>query len=240
MPDGVTAVAPGAAATLASPPAMNRRTTTSPAYLSGLRLRSTASVMRGGEHAGKSSGSGDADKSSGSGDADESSGSGAAVSKDTVVSFLLIALWYASSVVNNQSSKILVSSLGAEVLTLMQLLISASCGALVLFLSNGLAPFGFGVASRAQLFDTCQLAAAFLAGVYSLNACFAFMHVSLAMVLRAAEPLTTLTLSALMLPASEQPPLRKALALLPVVLGCGLSALGAHGPTARALGVNFQ
>ena len=67
--------------------------------------------------------------------------------------------------------------------------------------------------------------------VYSMNMCFGVMHVSLVMVLRAAEPLTTLFLSSLMLPSEEQPPLRKALALLPVVLGCSLTAAGEHGPT---------
>ena len=51
---------------------------------------------------------------------------------DTALTTLLLALWYASSIVNNQSSKVLVSLLGAEVLTLNQLLVSAGCGTLVL------------------------------------------------------------------------------------------------------------
>ena len=158
--------------------------------------------------------------------------------KHAVISALLIGLWYASSVVNNQSSKVLVSAIGPNAVTLVQLLVSACCGALALLLSNGresrLTKCGFMFASRDHLVDTAQLAAAFLAGVHSLNTCLSLMHVSLAMVLRAAEPLTTLALSALMLPASEQPPQRKMLALLPVVLGCSLSAVGAHGPTAKA------
>jgi len=62
-------------------------------------------------------------------------------------------------------------------------------------------------------------------------------HVSLAMVLRSAEPLTTLALGVLLLPSSEQPPARRAAALLPVVLGCALSAVGPAGPTAAALGL---
>lgn len=153
----------------------------------------------------------------------------------TPLTALLIALWYCTSVFNNQCSKVLVPALGAELLTLSQLLIAAACGAAVRSQLGPApnAPFGFG--TRAQLFDTAQLAAAFLAGCYTLNACLASMHVSLAMVFRAAEPLTTLCLSALMLPASEQPARRKLGALLPVVLGCALSALGSHGPSARAL-----
>ena len=142
---------------------------------------------------------------------------------DTALTTLLLALWYASSIVNNQSSKVLVSLLGAEVLTLNQLLISAGCGTLVLRQS----PLRFD--SRPHLTLTATLAASFLAGCYTLNSCLASMHVSLAMVLRSAEPLTTLALGAMLLPAKEQPPLRKALALLPVVLGCGLSAVGPHG-----------
>jgi hypothetical protein len=148
---------------------------------------------------------------------------------------LLIALWYAISVVNNQSSKILVAALGAEVLTLNQLLLAAGCGAAVLRAQGVHSGSYLGFTSRAQLFDTAQLAAAFLAGCYTLNGCLARMHVSLAMTLRAAEPLTTLALGALMLPKSEQPPRRRILTLLPVVLGCALSAVGEHGPTAKAL-----
>ena len=141
-----------------------------------------------------------------------------ATAGETALTTLLLALWYASSIVNNQSSKVLVSLLGAEVLTLNQLLVSALCGALVLRQS----PLRFD--SRPHLVLTATLAASFLAGCYTLNSCLASMHVSLAMVLRSAEPLTTLALGAVLLPAKEQPPLRKALALLPVVLGCGLSA----------------
>ena len=109
---------------------------------------------------------------------------------DTALTTLLLALWYASSIVNNQSSKVLVSLLGAEVLTLNQLLVSAGCGTLVLRQS----PLRFD--SRPHLILTAVLAASFLAGCYTLNSCLAAMHVSLAMVLRSAEPLTTLALGA--------------------------------------------
>ena len=112
------------------------------------------------------------------------------------------------------------------------MLISAVCGAIVLSCRAGATGSRLGFTSRRQLIDTAQLAAVFLAGCYTLNGCLAVMHVRLAMVLRAAEPLTTL---GLMLPPSEQPTRRRAAALIPVVVGCGLSAIGDHGPTARAL-----
>lgn len=115
------------------------------------------------------------------------------------------------------------------------MLISAVCGAIVLSCRAGATGSRLGFTSRRQLIDTAQLAAVFLAGCYTLNGCLAVMHVSLAMVLRAAEPLTTLGLGALMLPPSEQPTRRRAAALIPVVVGCGLSAIGDHGPTTRAL-----
>ena len=92
---------------------------------------------------------------------------------DTALTTLLLALWYASSIVNNQSSKVLVSLLGAEVLTLNQLLVSAGCGTLVLRQS----PLRFD--SRPHLILTAMLAASFLAGCYTLNSCLAAMHVSL-------------------------------------------------------------
>jgi len=92
---------------------------------------------------------------------------GGMLSQDTFTALALL-LWYAASIVNNQSSKILVGRLGAEALTLTQCIIASVCGSLVLR-----APPAF--ASREQLRDTALLAAAFLAGCYSLNACLASM-----------------------------------------------------------------
>lgn len=87
--------------------------------------------------------------------------------QDAVTALALI-LWYAASIVNNQSSKVLVARVGAEALTLTQCLVAFGCGSLLL---RELPAF----ASRAQLRDTALLAAAFLAGCYSLNACLASM-----------------------------------------------------------------
>ena len=160
----------------------------------------------------------------------------AAASEGALFTGLLIALWYATSVVNNQTSKVLVASLGADVLTCVQFMVASLCGAIVLSASaKSVSAARLGFASRGAFIDTAMLAGCFLAGASTLNMCLASMHVSLAMVLRAAEPFTTLVLSALMLPASEQPSRARAAALIPVVLGCALSAIGAHGPTATAL-----
>ena len=51
------------------------------------------------------------------------------------------------------------------------------------------------------------------------------------MVLRAAEPLTTLLLALPLLPRADRPSQARVLALLGVVAGCALSATGKHGPT---------
>lgn len=95
---------------------------------------------------------------------------------------LIVALWYAASIVANQSAKALVGAIGAEALTLAQFVLASGCGAFVLACgADGVAAAaspakGRGVArllgfdSRAQLVDTAQLAAAFLAGCYTLNA----------------------------------------------------------------------
>mmetsp|Transcript_44560 Transcript_44560/g.87395 ORF Transcript_44560/g.87395 Transcript_44560/m.87395 type:complete len:201 (+) Transcript_44560:240-842(+) len=57
------------------------------------------------------------------------------------------------------------------------------------------------------------------------------MHVSLVMVLRAAEPAVTLLLTALRLPPSALPSVRKGAMLVLVVASAALSSLGAHAPT---------
>ena len=140
---------------------------------------------------------------------------------------LLIALWYFASVVCNQSSKVLLDSLDAQSLTLAQLLVSAGCGVAVILCvrmwsSEEIGSIGFR--SRDQLVDTALLSAAFTGGFVTLNACMQQMHVSLVMVLRAAEPLTTLALGAAFFGASV--PVRQSAALLAIVAGCALSAAG--------------
>ena len=148
----------------------------------------------------------------------------------------LVAIWYASSVICNQTTKDLLSLGigGAAELTLLQLMIGACCGLLVWLGTR--APWDtHAIRSRAQLFDTALAAASITAGFGTLNACMGVMHVSLVMVLRAAEPLTTLLLSNLLLPSSEHASPQQAVALLPVVLGCMLAAVGKGGPSVAGL-----
>jgi solute carrier family 35, member E1 len=158
-----------------------------------------------------------------------------------VVTGLLIVLWYASSIVCNQTSKDLVGAGGvltSTTLTLAQCAISVVCG-LVVMLMESIAsrslPRGYLFRSYHQLLDTALLAVAFTAGFITLNASIASMHISLVMVLRGSEPLTTLLLARVMLPSSAWPTRAKLLAIVPVVVGCALSAIGPHGPTALGL-----
>jgi hypothetical protein len=70
-----------------------------------------------------------------------------------LVTLGLVILWYATSVVANQTSKRLlsVSAIGTSALTLSQLLIATACGGLVIFVFK-LAPHN-GITSRAQALD---------------------------------------------------------------------------------------
>lgn len=157
----------------------------------------------------------------------------------------LIVLWYAASIVCNQTSKDLLRSrseggggMSSAMLTLAQCVVSVGCGLAVMLASSAWSrslPYSYLITSRAQLADTSMLAVAFAMGFWTLNLSFAAMHVSLVMVLRAGEPLTTLVLSRLLLPPSAWPTRAKAVAILPVVLGGALSAVGPHGPTTIGL-----
>jgi len=173
---------------------------------------------------------------------------------EKVVTLSLIALWYAASVVCNQTSKNLLQKVAPQTLTLAQMTIAAASGAFCLFAVK-LAPFD-GIASLPHLRDTALLAAIYSTGFALLNSCMGAMHVSMAMTLRAAEPLTTLLVGGLLanLPRHRQKeqggggggggggglstgltsPARLA-SLVVVVSGCALSAVGAHGPTQRGV-----
>ena len=153
---------------------------------------------------------------------------------DWLITGFIIACWYGSSIVCNQSSKVLLSSAGvsASGLTLAQFCISSVISAALL----GLRVVDYTpVASVGQWRDTALCAVAVTAGFGLLNSCVAAMHVSLVMVLRAAEPVFTLLLAAMLLPRSALPSSSKAMALVAVVAGAGLSSAGAHSPSALGL-----
>ena len=133
----------------------------------------------------------------------------------------LVALWYATSVVCNQSSKVLLSTIGAQSLTFAQLAVATICGGALITSSRAVRPDRafppLRMGSQRQFGETVLLAAAFTGGFITLNAAFNYMHVSLVMVLRAAEPLTTLALGSLFFGATVSA--RKGAMLLAVVGG---------------------
>ena len=100
----------------------------------------------------------------------------------------LVALWYATSCVANETSKraLALRLLDPLSLTLAQLLVASGCGALLIF---GVKAEKYdGIRSAAQLRDTTTLAAAFTAGFITLNACFRAMHNSQASCLLTDPP----------------------------------------------------
>ena len=126
--------------------------------------------------------------------------------------------------------------MSGSVLTLMQMLFSAACG-LIAFTTK-LSPFD-NFKDADQFFNTAILAAIYSLGFYLFNSCFSVMHVSMVMVLRAAEPLTTLILSLALngvaSSATALPAPGRLAALFFTVFGCALSAYGEHGPSSSGL-----
>mmetsp|Transcript_8957 Transcript_8957/g.26875 ORF Transcript_8957/g.26875 Transcript_8957/m.26875 type:complete len:340 (+) Transcript_8957:116-1135(+) len=142
---------------------------------------------------------------------------------------LMIVAWYATSVVATTTSKQL--PLDAYALTLCQHAVATACS-LVVLRALRLRPYR-AVGSLAELRLTALLALAFFLGFVTFNAALGAMHVSLAMVLRATEPVFTLALSALAFGVDGF--WRRLASLGPVVAGAGLSALGATDGSARGV-----
>lgn len=139
--------------------------------------------------------------------------------QDTVELSSYLILWFVLSAVCTNTSKQL--DLHWSLLTFIQFVISAVCGAVVI-LSLQFIPFR-GIESVEQLKLTSLIALSFLVGFATLNWALNIMHVSLVMTLRAMEPLTTLCLSAFLI-HSEQVTKRTVLSLLPIIIGVGLSS----------------
>jgi len=148
---------------------------------------------------------------------------------------VLIFLWYTTSVLCNETSKKLVKPADGNpifdklTLTLAQLVISSCCGFALTHPAFGLVTYK-GIQSKDQLLLTSVLAGVFALGFITLNASFKEMHVSLAMTLRAGEPVCALILAGFFL-KSEPFNIKLALSLLPVVIGSGLSAFGVSNAT---------
>ena len=139
-----------------------------------------------------------------------------------------IAVWYISSIVCTSGSKHLLSSgvlPSALWLTLLQLCIGSALG-------KGLLAFGLvhepGGAVGAAGYGAMRwkLAATFVVGFGSLNASFSLMPASLAMTLRAAEPLFSVVLVTMFMGASERPSMRLCMSLVPIVAGTSMSSFG--------------
>lgn len=156
--------------------------------------------------------------------------------REKLITAALICLWYAASVVCNQTSKTLLNSevVSGSVLTLLQTFFATGCG--MLCFAAKISPFD-GFKDKQHFFQLSFLAAIYSLGFYLFNSCVSVMHVSMVMVLRAAEPLTTLALSVVLggLAGSSLPPPGRLAALFLTVAGCALSAFGEHGPTPHGL-----
>mmetsp|Transcript_6733 Transcript_6733/g.10654 ORF Transcript_6733/g.10654 Transcript_6733/m.10654 type:complete len:332 (+) Transcript_6733:26-1021(+) len=146
---------------------------------------------------------------------------------------LLIAAWYASSVVCTNTSKSL--KLPGTTLAFCQMLISTICASLgiVLFKLDGVGKPKVWPARKA-LTITVLLSFTFCAGFITLNISLGLMHVSSVMTARAAEPVATWLLGLFFLP-NEKTPMNAVLCLVPIVLGAGLSAV-APGSNMNASG----
>lgn len=150
--------------------------------------------------------------------------------------FLLIAAWYASSIVCTSTS----TSLGLPwtTLTFFQMLISTTCaivGILVFKLDGTGCPKLWPKPQATSL--TILLSAIFVADFVTLNASLSVMHMSVVMTLRATEPVATWLLGLILLP-DEKSPLLAVMALIPIVVGAGLSAV-AEGASANIVGLGL-
>ena len=148
-----------------------------------------------------------------------------------MITGFLIVLWYAASIVANQTSKNVLSNgmLTTATLTLSQCVISV-CSGLVVCVASCTSWRTYVINSRQQFADTVKLATVFIFGFFTLNASFASMHVSLVMVLRATEVLSTLLLGRIMF-GMECPKRAKLASILVIVVGCITSVVGPHAPT---------
>lgn len=145
------------------------------------------------------------------------------IKNDNTILFLLIAAWYISSVVCTSTSKSL--NLSWSILTTCQMVISTACAwiGIRIFRLDGTGSPKLVPVKDATL-STIVLSAIFCAGFVTLNAGIGMMHVSTVMTLRAAEPIATYILGLTLLP-NEATSSAQVVALVPICLGAGLSAV---------------
>ena len=154
-----------------------------------------------------------------------------------------VVIWYATSVVCTSGSKqILNAGLlpSSRWLTMTQLIIAAIVGWALLatgLVREASTPTKAGAASAkpdsgggggGDGHDGARwaLAATFVVGFGTLNAAMGLIPASLAMTLRAAEPLFSVALVAALMGAGERASPRLCLTLVPIVGGCAMSSFG--------------
>ncbi|KAJ1424266.1 hypothetical protein B484DRAFT_451572 [Ochromonadaceae sp. CCMP2298] len=137
---------------------------------------------------------------------------------------VIIAAWYASSVVcMNTSKSLTLAGWSSMDLSLAQLYIGTLCSVLVMFVCR-LFPYK-PIASTSELKLTTALSLVFVLGFVTLNSAFKYMPVGLVMTLRATEPLVTALVVQIFLPSERLTP-KMWLALGPVILGASLAVVG--------------
>jgi len=130
-------------------------------------------------------------------------------------------LWYISSSFATGSSKRLIQEqLSGEALTLFQLVIS-----FVLCKLYGLVVSGKQLSKSHPKRDLYVLSFWYTCGFVTLNLSMTYIHVPLAMTLRAAEPLVAFAVSLLFF--NQKPKLWIGLSLIPIAAGCGLCSYSA-------------
>jgi len=154
-----------------------------------------------------------------------------------------VVVWYLTSVVCTSGSKqILNAGLlpNSRWLTMTQLIIAACVGWAVLTTGlvretttkpNGASTKSGGNGSSSSGGDGWErtrwaLAGTFVVGFGTLNAAMGLIPASLAMTLRAAEPLFSVALVAALMGAKERASPRLCVTLLPIVGGCAMSSFG--------------
>eukprot|EP00940_MAST-03C_sp_MAST-3C-sp2_P003521 g3521.t1 len=131
-------------------------------------------------------------------------------------------LWYFTSIVCTTTSK-QIKFVPKLFLSTNQFLVATVCA----FCACNTILGGIRPLERKSSFGLWVLAASFAVGMLSLNMSFEFMDVSLAMTLRATEPIFTVMLTWMFLTSNLMPPTRALLSLIPIVVGAGLSSFNA-------------
>ena len=145
-----------------------------------------------------------------------------------------VLVWYSCSVVCTNTSKTIAVYISPVLLTLLQLTAAASINFFFIHILLFVPAFESPSKKASHLLH--GLGVCFAAGFVTFNMSLKLMNVSTALVLRAAEPVTTFLLTLLCL-RSEPASCKVAAALSPIVLGAGLTSYAATGEERK---IHFQ